>query len=289
MTDRHSSIQEPNIITDPNELAFAEARNALRQFDMGMLLLDHWLEREGKSINLKISDLLTLNRFALEDINKSAGTFRTQPIEISNSKHQPPEAKLVPSLCEDFCDYINKNWSSASALHLSAYALWRINWIHPFVDGNGRTARIISYVILCAKYGFRLPGIVTIPEQIAKDKNPYYSALESADHAFFGGQIDVKKMEQIIERSLAEQLETAVNAEPKTINAKAKLQILDEKDLFIPRRQTVEKILLTVNISSHSNDIDKRNFIERNPTLFNVLGMLIAAGIGSLVTWILAV
>ncbi len=92
MVDRHSSIDEPDLISDPEHLAFAEARNALRQFDIGMLLLDHWLDRKKSGVNLKLSDLLTLNRFALEDINKFAGTFRTQPINISGSVHQPPEA-----------------------------------------------------------------------------------------------------------------------------------------------------------------------------------------------------
>jgi Fic family protein len=96
---------------------------------------------------------LTLNRFALEDVNRFAGTFRNSSVTISGSRHQPPNAAKVPELVEDFCDYINANWETKSAIHLSAYALWRINWIHPFADGNGRTARIVSYVVLSAKLG----------------------------------------------------------------------------------------------------------------------------------------
>jgi Fic family protein len=75
------------------------------------------------------------------------------------------------------CDYVNQNWGR-SALHLAAYVLWRINWIHPFADGNGRTARAVSYILLSIKLDSLLPGTKTIPDQIAADKKPYYAALE---------------------------------------------------------------------------------------------------------------
>jgi Fic family protein len=51
------------------------------------------------------------------------------------------------------CDYVNDQWSVRTALHLAAYVMWRLNWIHPFTDGNGRTSRISSYVILTIKAG----------------------------------------------------------------------------------------------------------------------------------------
>jgi len=89
------------------------------------------------------------------------------------------------------CDYVNTNWDSRSALHLAAYVLWKLNWIHPFVDGNGRTARTLSNVVLNVKLDALLPGLPSIPEQIAEDKKPYYDALEEADHAWTVGQIDV--------------------------------------------------------------------------------------------------
>ncbi|HET9282483.1 MAG TPA: Fic family protein [Candidatus Angelobacter sp.] len=52
-----------------------------------------------------------------------------------------------------------------SAIHLAAYVIWRLNWIHPFADGNGRTSRALSYLVLCTRLGERLPGTVTIPDQ----------------------------------------------------------------------------------------------------------------------------
>jgi Fic family protein len=49
----------------------------------------------------------------------------------------------------------------STPIHLAAYLMWRLNWIHPFADGNGRTSRIISYVVLSIRAGAILPGTPT--------------------------------------------------------------------------------------------------------------------------------
>jgi len=90
--------------------------------------------------------------------------------------------------------------------HLSAYAMWRLNWIHPFVDGNGRTARTLSYLLLCLKLGYILPGTPTIPQQIEEDKSHYLEALQTADDAARTGAIDVDEMERMLKGMLARQL-----------------------------------------------------------------------------------
>jgi Fic family protein len=105
------------------------------------------------------------------------------------------------------CDYINDNWQSSSAIHLAAYALWRLNWIHPFTDGNGRTARAISYLVLCLKLGYPVYGGESVPAQIALNKNPYYEALEAADKAWKErNEVDVSVLRELLETLLARQL-----------------------------------------------------------------------------------
>jgi Fic family protein len=85
--------------------------------------------------------------------------------------------------------------------------MWRLNWIHPFADGNGRTARILSYVILSIRAGFVLPGAPTIPDQIVDNRTPYFEALDAADAAYKHGRvIDLTKMEELITSLLARQL-----------------------------------------------------------------------------------
>jgi Fic family protein len=102
-----------------------------------------------------------------------------------------------------------EHFGDATALHLCAYLMWRLNWIHPFTDGNGRTSRALAYYVLCAKVGYLLPGHTTVPEQIAADKEPYYKALEAADEACTAGNLDLSALEQMLDSQIATQLLSA--------------------------------------------------------------------------------
>lgn len=77
---------------------------------------------------------------------------------------------------------------------LPAYVLWRMNWIHPFVEGNGRTARAACYYLICMAYGDLLPGSKSVPERIRDNRQPYYDALGAADRAWADGQFDVSEL-----------------------------------------------------------------------------------------------
>jgi Fic family protein len=118
----------------------------------------------------------------------------------------------VAELLEKMCDYLNDNFERKSPIHLSAYAMWRMNWIHPFNDGNGRTARVVSYLVLCVRLGTRLPGTTTIPEQIALNRDPYYEALEAADKSATDSTVDLSLMEKLMESLLATQLVSVFRA-----------------------------------------------------------------------------
>ncbi|PRD43288.1 cell filamentation protein Fic [Phyllobacterium phragmitis] len=210
MTDeaqRHSVAFEAEIIKDPLKKAEAEARNGLKQYDYGMQVVQQALDRG--TFKLRVSVVLALQREALAGISAYAGNFRPAGVEILGSKHKPVEAHLVAERVEEMCDYVNDNWSDATAIHLASYIMWRLNWIHPFSDGNGRTSRILSYVVLCIKTGSILPGTPAIPEQIVENRNPYFAALDAADAAFANGKIDLSVMEELLSGMLAVQLRNA--------------------------------------------------------------------------------
>ena len=203
--ERGSKPLPPQIQKDPEEIARLEARNGLRQFDAVVQLIDQALGRSG-TFKLRPSMILELNRLAIAEIHELAGVYRPFPIEITKSPHQPPPARDVPRLMEEMCDYVNENWH-LPPIHLASYLMWRLNWIHPFADGNGRTARAASYAILCIRLGYRLPGTKTIPEQIVPNKIPYYAALEAADEAWAKEKtVDVSEMERLMGDMLAAQL-----------------------------------------------------------------------------------
>lgn len=105
------------------------------------------------------------------------------------------------------CETINSGWDTWDALELAAFALWRLNWIHPFTDGNGRTARALSYLILNIKLGGVVPGTPTIPEQLLHLRAEYLDALAQADSTAKGGQVDVTALRDLLGRMLRRQLD----------------------------------------------------------------------------------
>lgn len=209
--DRHSIADVAPVLTDPIEIARREAENGLRQFNLAVEIIRQHVKDAERRFRLRSSMILRLHAAALEGLHSLAGTYRNTPVQIGGSKHQPPEAAMVAEEIEHLCDYVNENWDNASAEHLSAYVLWKLNWIHPFADGNGRTARAISYVVISAKLDSLLPGTPTIPDQIAANKTPYYDALEKADLALSEkGIVDVGALEEMLHGMLATQLLASV-------------------------------------------------------------------------------
>lgn len=207
---RHSQAAEAQLISDPVARAEREAKNGLVQYDVGLKLIESFVYHNDRKFRLRPSLILQLHRAALDGLSSHAGNWRPAGVTIKNSKHEPPGAHLVPELVEDMCDYVNEKWDTATAVHLAAYIMWRLNWIHPFADGNGRTSRMTSYVVLCIRSGQVLPGAMTIPEQISENRNPYFRALDAADAAERGNTLDVGEMEQLIEGYLARQLTEAM-------------------------------------------------------------------------------
>lgn len=201
---RDSRALEPELISDPLAKAAAEARNGFRQYDAAVATIHTALERGP--FRLRPSLILGLQREALAGISAYAGNYRPGGVAIEGSQHEPVGAHLVPELVEDMCDYVNDHWDESTPIHLAAYLMWRLNWIHPFADGNGRTSRIISYVVLSIRAGVILPGTPTIPDQIVDNRIPYFEALDAADVACREGKIDVSKMEALLAALLAKQL-----------------------------------------------------------------------------------
>lgn len=210
-TRRHSVASDASVITDPHRQAEAEARNGLLQFDLARNMIVDALDKGG-SWKLRPSGILSLHRQALQGISNYAGNFRPASVEIQGSHHKPVDAFRVPELIEDMCDYVNDHWSDATAVHLSSFIMWRLNWIHPFSDGNGRTSRMVSYLVLSIKLGLLLPGKNTIPDQIVDNRGPYFSALEHADRSPLDGPYDLSEMETLLENMLAKQLAGVMEA-----------------------------------------------------------------------------
>jgi Fic family protein len=188
---------------DRDLYARIQEQNLLRQYDLLANCIEIGLKKGIESFDKYT--LWSLNYAAVANISQFGGRYREEPIYVGN--HYPPHFKEVPNLMDRFFSLVHENWEifDNPAL-LPAYALWRLNWIHPFVEGNGRTARAACYYLLCLKHGRWLPGKTTVPERIRANRQPYYAALRAADIAWEQGHFDVSEMESYLGVLLTQQL-----------------------------------------------------------------------------------
>jgi Fic family protein len=143
------------------------------------------------------------------------GRYRNIEVKIAdkagNVAHQPPPWQSVPGWMQRFFRDLSSVWTSGDALDVASYALWRINWIHPFRNGNGRTARAFCYACLSLKMGVVLPGQVTVVDQIMANRQRYQQALRTADDTYHQtAQPDLSGMKQFLHDLLVIQINSVV-------------------------------------------------------------------------------
>ena len=155
------------------------ASNAVRQHHFLHSVIETSLDIEYPMLSHVLIKAFNAHTVAL--LHETAGQYRTR--EVSVRDHQPPPPDRVPLFMDYFVNIVNWYWQSLEAIPLAAYALWRINYIHPFVNGNGGTARAICYFILCRKIGTLLPGDPIVPELLRMEpaRTRYFAALRHAD------------------------------------------------------------------------------------------------------------
>jgi len=102
-----------------------------------------------------------------------AGRYRNVPVRIVGSKHLPPNAAKVPDLMDAWEAEASQCWQSTHPVLLAADLHATLAGIHPFIDGNGRTSRLMMNLTLL-RHGWPL---VIIPSESAL-RLAYYQALE---------------------------------------------------------------------------------------------------------------
>ncbi len=183
-----------------------EISNLDRQYLFFNSILD--ISLETNKLFLSQTVIKAFNYHAIVCLHSDAGQFR--PCEVTVGNHSPPMWIHVQSHMDVFVNEINRNWENTDAIYLATYALWKMNWIHPFVNGNGRTARLTAYYILCMKANGFLPGTKQLPEllrrQRGEEKDPYVKALQSADNSFASGKLDLSELHALMSSLIEEQL-----------------------------------------------------------------------------------
>jgi Fic family protein len=123
---------------------------------------------------------LKAHKTLLKNLIENTGKYRTTGVGIvkgSKIAHLAPPAKNVPFLMKDLFDYVKT--SEEITLIKSCVFHYEMEFIHPFLDGNGRMGRLWQTLILMQEY----PIFEFIPFEtlISKNQNAYYKALSDSD------------------------------------------------------------------------------------------------------------
>lgn len=149
----------------------------------------------SKNIDISQRVIKDLHYIILKSIdNKNAGEYRKINVLISGSKHKPVEHFLVNEKMQELIEWYNKSKDIIHPIELSAEFHFRYVYIHPFIDGNGRSARLLMNLILMRK-GYPITVIKT------EDREEYMKALEKAS---LGGNLQdfIKIVAEAVDRSL---------------------------------------------------------------------------------------
>jgi len=170
-TERHKAYQELSI------------DNLERQYDFLRSIINTAVQLKKPMISTGI--IKALNYHAIACLHVNAGEYR--PCEVKVGGYDPPAYYRVPELMNIFVNEVNRIWQTTDAVLLSTFVLWKLNHIHPFINGNGRTARALCYFVVCLKSGGLLKGDPILPELIRKNRDEYVRLLKQADKDFFAG------------------------------------------------------------------------------------------------------
>jgi len=208
-----NSIQEEAISSSLIEGAATTRRKAMEMFKTGRKPRDHGEQMiyNNYLTILKIKEFINqpltpellkefqgyMTKGTLEN-PKYEGRFRTEQddlIEVADNEghvlHTPPMASEIPNLIESFCNFVNSE-PQDEFIHPIVKAILLHFWlayIHPFMDGNGRTARAIFYwYVLKKKYW--LFEYLSISSVILKGHSKYnraflYSEMDDGDMTYF--------------------------------------------------------------------------------------------------------
>ncbi len=119
----------------------------------------------------------TIHGIILRGIDrKNAGIYRNVPVAISGSRHVPPQPWQVSKLMEDLILWTDGKGADLHPVIFCAEIHERLATIHPFIDGNGRTARLLMNLVLLQN-GY---AIANIPGD-TQNRLAYYDALEKCN------------------------------------------------------------------------------------------------------------
>lgn len=156
-----------------------------------ILFMEDLAQKEDKLSEYSIKQIHSLILKNIDDENK--GKYRTTNVIISGAEHKPPQSFEVQSQMQEFIKKYNENITKLHPIELASFVHIEFVKIHPFIDGNARTSRLLMNLELI-KAGF--PPVVIELE----DRLEYYKALDIA-HTENDYKPFLELMKKVVEKS----------------------------------------------------------------------------------------
>lgn len=169
------------IESDPHK-HFLKPEQEIRNYFLALTFLEEKLEQKerfSKELLLAVQALVekgaSKEKIGLRGAMPPGILFAVYDAESGHPEYIPPEYVDIPELLNELIDYVNT--TDDHPLIIAAVVHYQLVTIHPFEDGNGRTARLMSGYIL-DYYGYGFQGIGSLEEYFAYDPEEYYESLQ---------------------------------------------------------------------------------------------------------------
>ena len=169
------------IDSDPHK-HFLKPEQEIRNYFLALNFLEESLKKKelfSKSMILKVQSIVekgaSKEKIGLRGPMPPGVLFAVYDSETGIPEYIPPEYTDIPALLDELVEYVNT--TDDHPLIIAAVVHYQLVTIHPFEDGNGRTARLMSGYIL-DYYGYGFNGIGSLEEYFAYDPDEYYSSLQ---------------------------------------------------------------------------------------------------------------
>jgi len=270
----HSSLKiEGNTLTEEQITALLENRRVIGPKKDVLEVLNAIKIYENLH-EYKPSDqksFLKAHRSLMEGLIESRGKYRNQSVGIvkgSKVEHLAPPYENVPHLMKDLFDYLKK--SDEIELIKSCVFHYEMEFIHPFLDGNGRMGRLWQTLILMEKY----PLFEFLPFEtlISNDQEKYYKALAESDKSGTSTKF-IEYMLNIIDVSINELL----NFNNRTLNETNRLEYFVSLNKSEFTRKDYMDVFKDISSATASRDLKKgtelglfEKFGEKNKTMYRL-------------------
>ncbi|MDI6741649.1 MAG: Fic family protein [Smithella sp.] len=234
-----------------------------------------FIDENIKTFRLDRAFICELHRLTVKDLtpppkgegDNTPGVYRKKNVDIAGSNHKPPEYLQVNDYMDELIAFINRTDLPKYDLIKTAGAHHRFVWIHPFVNGNGRTVRLFTYALL-VKQGFHVDtGRILNPTSVfCSDRKKYYDYLAEADsgedksmaswceYVLSGLKQEIEKIDRLTEYNFlkkeiiipainhAREREIITDAESKILRKTAELGVMQAADIgeFFPKKAAAE-------------------------------------------------